>query len=248
MVDVRVCVKLLYLSLIQTAVPHYQFMHNELSELGSFPRKALDNILHLNEPMSPSVELRITDIMLKGVWIQFVFVLLQKMPDIYTWSYEIIYFISVVTGSLLLYADDAIILQGCLSTLLLAATKFNDIFKQRGYNTVVPILVQVYTLHHHNKVVLQAIEHIWGKFYLLNDNVFVMQAVTSLAALLCARTNNLEGNTQFCICKPLDYFISDFSPSDVQQRAQSTKAIFQLVKSLREHYDQEDVLDIEVCT
>jgi len=146
-----------------------------------------------------------------------------------------------------LFQHVTIILQGCLSTLLLAATKFNDIVKQRGYNTVVPILVQVYTLHHHNKVVLQAIEHIWGKFYFLNDNVFVMQAVTSLAALLCSRTNNLEGNTQLSIYKPLDSFISDFSPNDVQQRAQSTKAIFQLIKSLREHYDQADVLDIEVC-
>ena len=220
-------------------------MHNELSELNSFPRKALDNILHLNEPMSPSVELRITDIMLKGVWIHFIFTLFQKMPDNYTWSHEIIFFISVVTGSLLLYADDAIILQGCLSTLLFAATKFNDIFKQRGYNTVVPILAQVYTLHHHNKVVLQGIEHIWGKFYFLNDNVFVMQAVTSLAALLCSKTNNLEGNIQLSIIKPPDSFVSDFSPSDVQQRAQSVQAIFQLIKSLRGH--QTDVLNIEVC-
>ena len=220
-------------------------MHNELSELGSFPRKALDNILHLNGPVCPSVELRITDIMLKGVWIHFIFKLFQKMPANYTWSHEIIYFISVVTGSLLLYADDAIILQCCLSTLLLAATKFNDIFKQRGYNTVVPILAQVYTLHHHNKVVLQGIEHIWGKFYLLNDNVFVMQAVTSLAALLCTKTNDLEGNTQLSIVKPPDSFVSDFSPDDVQQRAQSVKAIFQLIKSLQGQ--QEDVLDIEVC-
>ena len=220
-------------------------MLNELSELDSFPRKALDNILHLNGPISPSVELRITDIMHKGVWLHFIFMLFQIIPDEYTWSHEIIFFISVVTGSLLLYADDAIVLQGCLSTLLLAATRFNDIFKQRGYNTVAPILAQVYTLHHHNKVVLQAIEHIWGKFYFLNDNVFVMQAVTSLAALLCSKTNNLEGNTQLSIVKPPDSFVSDFTPSDVEQRAQSVKAIFQLIKSLRGH--QFDVLDIEVC-
>ena len=219
-------------------------MHDELSELDSFPRKALDNILHLNGPMSPSVELRITDIMLKGVWMHFIFMLFQIMPDDYTWSHEIIFFISVLTGSLLLYADDAIILQGCLSTLLFAATKFNDIFKQRGYNTVVPILAQVYTLHRHNKIVQQAIEHIWGKFYFLNDNVFVMQAVTSLAALLCSKTNNLEGNTQLSIVKPPDSFVSDFTPSDVERRAQSVQAIFQLIKSLRGH--QFDVLDIEV--
>lgn len=219
-------------------------MHNELSELGSFPRKALDNVLHLNGQMSPSIELRITDIMLKGVWICFVFTLFQKMPESYAWSHEILLFISVVTGSLFLYADDTIILTGCLSTLLLAAVKFNDIFRQRGYNMVVPVLAQVYTLHHHNKVVLQAIEHIWGKFYLLNDNVFVMQAVTSLAALLCSRTNSLEGNTQLNITKPADSFVSDFPSNEIHQRARSVKAIFQLIKSLK--YDQSDVLDIEV--
>lgn len=222
-------------------------MHNELSELGSFPRKALDNVLHLNGLMSPSIELRITDIMLKGVWVYFMYILFEKMPENYAWSHEIILFVSVVTGSLFLYADDTIILTSCLSALLLAAVKFNDSFRQRGYNAVVPILVQVYTLHHHNKVVQQAIEHIWGKFYLLNDNVFVMQAVTSLAALLCSRTNSLEGNTQLNIVKPPDAFVSDFLSSDVHQRAQSVKAIFQLIKSLREHHDQPDVLDIEVC-
>ena len=219
-------------------------MHNELAELGSFPRKALDNVLHLNGQMSPSIELRITDIMLKGVWICFVFTLFQKMPESYAWSHEMLLFISVVTGSLFLYADDTIILSSCLSTLLLAAVKFNDIFRQRGYNTVVPVLAQVYTLHHHNKVVLQAIEHIWGKFYLLNDNVFVMQAVTSLAALLCSRTNSLEGNTQLNITKPTDSFVSDFPSNEIHQRARSVKAIFQLIKSLR--YDQPDILDIEV--
>ena len=220
-------------------------MHSELSELGSFPRKALDNILNLNGVMSPSIELRITDIMLKGVWLYFIYTLFEEMPENYAWSHEIILFISVVTGSLFLYADDTIILTGCLATLLLAAVKFNDIFRQRGYNTVVPVLAQVYTLHHHNKIVLQAIEYIWGKFYLLNDNVFVMQAVTSLAALLCSRTSNLEGNTQLNIAKPADSFVSDFSTDDVHQRAQSVKAIFQLIKSLR--HDRPDLLNIEVC-
>lgn len=219
-------------------------MHNELSELGSFPRKALDNILHLTGQMSPSVELRITDVMLKGVWVHFIFTLFEEMPEHYAWSHEIILFISVVTGSLFLYADDAIILHLCLSTLLLAAVKFNDIFKQRGYNAVVPVLAQVYTLHHHNKIVQKAIEYIWGKFYLLNDNVFVMQAVTSLAALLCPRTNNLEGNTQLNIVKLPNSLLTNYS-SDLQYRTQSVKAIFQLVKSLREH--QPDVLDIKVC-
>ena len=217
-------------------------MHSELSELGSFPRKALDNVLHLNGLMSPSIELRITDIMLKGVWVKFIFTLFEKMPELYAWSREIILFISVVTGSLFLYADDSVVLHSCLSTLLLVAVKFNDVFRQRGYNTVVPILAQVYTIHHHNKIVLQAIEHIWGKFYLLNDNVFVMQAVTSLATLLCSRTNNLEGNTQLNIAKLTSCFVSS---NEVQQKAQAVKAIFQLMKSLRKH--QPDVLDIEVC-
>jgi len=219
-------------------------MHNELSELGSFPRKALDNILHLNEPMSPSIELRITDIMLKGVWVHFMFYLFEMMPEHYTWSHEIILFISVVTGSLFLYADDAVVLNGCLSTLLLAAIKFNDSFRQRGYNIVVPILTQVYTLHHHNRIVLKSIEYIWGKFYLLNKNVFVMQAVTSMAALLCHRTNSLEGETQLNIIKQPDGSIYEYPHND-QQRAQTVKSIFQLVKSLNEH--QPDVQDIEVC-
>lgn len=218
-------------------------MHNELSELGSFPRKALDNIFHLNELMPPSIELRITDIMLKGVWVHFMYFLFEKMPEHYTWSHEIILFISVVTGSLFLYADDAVVLNTCLSTLLLAAVKFNDIFRQRGYNTVVPVLAQVYTLHHYNKIVLKAIEHIWGKFYLLNKNVFVMQAVTSVAMLLCPRANSLEGETQPIVVKLIDGPISNYPHNDLQ-RAQAVKAIFKLIKSLSKH--QPDVLGIEV--
>lgn len=225
-------------------MPHHEFMHDELYDLGSFPRKALDNVLHLNNGLvSPSIELRITDIMLKGVWVQFIFYLFHKMPANYAWSHEIILFISVITGSLFLYADDSVVLHNCLSTLLLAAVKFNDIFRQRGYNTVVPILAQVYTVHHHDKVVLQAIEHIWGKFYLLNDNVFVMQAVTSLAALLCPRTSTLEGNTQLNVVPP-EAFFAKLSSDELQRKSQSVKAIFKLMKSLRSH--KPDVLDIEV--
>ena len=122
------------------------------------------------------------------------FTLFEKMSYDFPWSHEIDLFISVITGSLLLYADDVIILRGGLSTLLLAAVKFNDIFKEEGYNTVVPVLAKVYTFYCYN-VVIQAIEHIWGKFYLLNGNVFVMHAVTSLATHL-SRTSNIGGNTQ----------------------------------------------------
>jgi len=206
-------------------------MHNELSELGAFPRKALDNILHLQGSMSPSVELRIMDIMLKGVWVDFMRRLFDKMPDDFAWSHEIILFLSVVTGSLFLHADDAIILHKCCETLLMAAKKFNNILKQNGYSTIVPILAQVYALHHHNKIVLREIEHMWGEFYRLDENVFVMQAVTSLAGLLCSKANSLEGNPRLTVSKSQDLSLQKVFVE--VHNTQYVKAIFQLVQSLK---------------
>jgi len=183
--------------------------------------------------MSPSVELRITDIMLKGVWVDFMMRLFDKMPDDFAWSHEIILFLSVVTGSLFLHADDAIILHKCCETLLMAAKKFNNILKQNGYSTIVPILAQVYALHHHNKIVLKEIEYMWKQFYCLDENVFVMQAVTSLAGLLSSKANSLEGNPRLTVSKSQDLSLQ---PVFVEvHNTQYVKAIFQLVQSPKVH-------------
>lgn len=48
---------------------------------------------------------------------------------------------------------------------------------------VVPSLVQVYALHRKNKMVTAAIQYVWIAFYRMNQNLFLLQAISSIANL-----------------------------------------------------------------
>lgn len=84
---------------------------------------------------------------------------------------------------MLLQSEDHTILRTTLAALLTAAAKFESVFRANGYQMIVPSLVQVYALHLRNKMVTDAIKFVWIHFYWLNKNVFLLQAISSIANL-----------------------------------------------------------------
>ena len=127
-----------------------------------------------------NVQLRASDVMLKGMWVQFVMQLIVSVGRDYDWSNSLPLFMNVVNGSLLLHIEDHTILYFCLSTMLLTAAKFNSVFKKDGYMMIVPALIQVYCLHMKNKVITSAIRFMWLKFYTLDRNHFISQFILHL--------------------------------------------------------------------
>jgi len=81
--------------------------------------------------------------MLKGTWVRFVLQLFRSIKPDYDLSNSMILFLNVVNGALLLHSENHTILRFCLASLLTAAGKFNAIFKQDGYQMIVPTLIQV---------------------------------------------------------------------------------------------------------
>lgn len=162
----------------QFAQPNYRFILSEMVELNSFPRKALTSIVHEAGPL-PSAELRTSDVMLKGTWSRFVLQLFASTQSDYEWGSNLLLFLNVINGSLLLHSEDHSILRTCLSALLLAAVKFSGMFKRDGYQVVVPTLVHVYSLHSRNQLVTGALKFIWSQFYRLHENTYLLQVSVS---------------------------------------------------------------------
>lgn len=170
---------------LQFALPNYQFIHNELMELNSFPRKALTSILYEAGPSAlQHFQIRSSDIMLKGMWVRFVLELVSSVGRDYDWSNTLLLFMNVVNGALLLHSEDLTILYYSLATILTTVAKFNAIFVKDGYQMVIPTLVQVYSRHMRNKLITKAIQFVWTKFYLLNKYVFFLQVTAAASTLL----------------------------------------------------------------
>lgn len=104
---------------------------------------------------------------------------------------NIVLFLTVLTGSLLLQSEDYITLRTSLAALLIAAKKFDGVFKSNTYQMIVPTLVQVHSIHRNNRMITDAIEFIWVHFYWIHQNSFLLQAVSSIANLFCPETSML---------------------------------------------------------
>lgn len=122
--------------------------------------------------------------MLKTMWVQFVLQLFKSMKPDFDWSNNIVLFLNVINGALLLHSEDSAILKFCLATLMMAATKFSAIFKTDGYLMIVPTLIQVYALHIRNKLITEALKFAWVHFHHLDGYVFFLQVTAATATLV----------------------------------------------------------------
>ena len=174
-------------SSFQFAQPNYQFLHQELVALTSFPRQALTSIFYETGPAAlVHSHLRSCDSMLMGTWVKFVLDLFIRTEKDYDWGNSMALFLNVVNGALLLYSEDLSILRQGLAALIVVASKFVHVFRKHGYEMVVPTLIQVYASHMNNTLITDALKFVWGRFYLLNldSNVFLLQAIAATATLL----------------------------------------------------------------
>ena len=124
--------------------------------------------------------------MLMGSWVQFVLELFICAKSEHDWQSNMVLFLNVVNGALLLYSEDLAILRRALAALVVVASKFLHVFRRQGYEMVIPTLVQVYSSHMTNRLITDALKCVWGQLYLLNidSNVFVLQAIAATATLL----------------------------------------------------------------
>lgn len=133
--------------------------------------------------------------MLKSVWVKFVLQLFKSLKPDFDWSNNIILFLNVINGALLLHSEDSTILKYCLASLLMAVIKFNSIFKKDGYLMIVPTMIQVYALHTRNKLITRALKLIWAHFFLLDGNVFFLQVTAATATLVSKEAAFLSRNS-----------------------------------------------------
>ena len=228
----------------QYAQPNSRFIHSELVELNSFPRKALTSVLYEAGPGAlQRVQLKASDVMLKGMWVEFILQLFKSVKPEHDWANGMILFLNVINGSLLLYSEDHTILRLCLASLLTAASKFHGIFKKDGYLMIVPTLIQVYALHMKNKVITNAVKFVWTQFYLLDSNSFLLQAVAASATVLSEEAALLSRNigTTFTILSQ-----SSNAEGSLAQRNHA-KAVFELLEALSaEQLTRDSELDVLV--
>jgi hypothetical protein len=172
--------------------PNSTFIFEELIKLSSFPRKTLDSIFYVfGSAALQKWQLRVSDTMLRGVWSKFILMLFSQLECDCQSDDTIILFLTVLNGSLLLQSEDHTILRNTLAALLTAVVKFGSIFRMNGYQMVVPCLIQAYALHIKNKMVTDAVQFIWIRFYWLNQAVFLLQAISSIANLFKSDVSNI---------------------------------------------------------
>ena len=220
----------------QYAQPNYRFIHNELVQLNSFPRKALTSILYEAGPGAlQRFQLKVSDIMLKTIWVKFVLQLFKSIKPDFDWSNNLILFLNVINGALLLHSEDSNILKFCLASLLMVATKFSSIFKKDGYLMIVPTLIQVYALHIRNRLITEALKFTWAQFFLLDGYVFYLQVTAATATLVSEEAAFLSRNIT-------STFASTGLTSNRLNQMEQSEARRLLVRAV---YELTNALDIE---
>lgn len=165
-------------------------MKSELTELASFPRKALDNVYSSNGHSHPSLadlkHLHCVDTMLKGNWLQFILALFRAMPKASHWSSEILLFLSVVSGSLLLHIEDITILRLSLAIIVAVIHKFPSGPRDEAAHLMVSTVIHVYAVHGENELVCLGLQHLWSHMHAIESEEyqFLLEAVTASLTML----------------------------------------------------------------
>lgn len=133
------------------------------------------------------------------------------MPSEYPWGDEMMLFLNVFNGALLLHPEDSSLLKQYTATAINTAVHFNHLFSLSGYQWILPtmlqvahpaaaeglcgggrdvenmvsvLLVQVYADYESNPLLRQGIEFCCRQFYILHRKPFILQLFASVAPLL----------------------------------------------------------------
>lgn len=147
---------------------HVSLLQEDLLRLPSFPRTAIDAEFSLfNEPQGkkqdvsgvPAKELLVLpttagssplgkelfglDTLHKVLWIKLLEEMFVGMPSEYPWGDEMMLFLNVFNGALLLHPEDSSLLRQYTATAINTAIHFNHLFSLSGYQWILPTMLQV---------------------------------------------------------------------------------------------------------
>uniref|UniRef100_A0A6I8RAH8 Uncharacterized protein n=1 Tax=Xenopus tropicalis TaxID=8364 RepID=A0A6I8RAH8_XENTR len=162
---------------------HVSMLQEDLLRLPSFPRSAVDAEFSLfNDPQGK--ELFGLDTLQKSLWIKLLEEMFLGMPSEFPWGDEMMLFLSVFNGALILHPEDSALLRQYAATAINTAVHFNHLFSLSGYQWILPTMLQVYADYESNPQLRQAIEFTCRQFYVLHRKPFVLQLFASVAPLL----------------------------------------------------------------
>ncbi|XP_076872130.1 protein unc-80 homolog isoform X4 [Brachyhypopomus gauderio] len=162
---------------------HVSLLQEDLLRLPSFPRTAIDAEFTLfSEPLGK--ELFGMDTLHKVLWIKLLEEMFLGMPSEYPWGDEIMLFLNVFNGALLLHPEDSALLRQYTATAINTAVHFNHLFSLSGYQWILPTILQTYADYESNPLLRRGIEFCCRQFYILQRKPFVLQLFASVAPLL----------------------------------------------------------------
>ncbi|CAG5934058.1 unnamed protein product [Menidia menidia] len=171
---------------------HVSLLQEDLLRLPSFPRTAIDAEFSLfNEPQGK--ELFGLDTLHKVLWIKLLEEMFLGMPSEYPWGDEMMLFLNVFNGALLLHPEDSALLRQYTATAINTAVHFNHLFSLSGYQWILPTMLQVYADYESDPLLRQGIEFCCRQFYILHRKPFVLQLFASVAPLLEFTTSTSTG-------------------------------------------------------
>ncbi|CAG5120059.1 unnamed protein product, partial [Candidula unifasciata] len=162
---------------------HVSFLHEELTKLPSFPRKALETEFDMYSG-AWGKEIFGMDSLHKYTWAKLMSTMFTSMSSTFTASNDLNLFISVINGTIVLQFEDTAILRFCLATLINASRHFKHIFATNGFLYIMPTLLRVYSNNQPNPVLKNAIHFVCKQFYILHRKPFILQMFGSVAPIL----------------------------------------------------------------
>ncbi|XP_078260330.1 protein unc-80 homolog isoform X4 [Rhinoraja longicauda] len=198
---------------------HVSLLQEDLLRLPSFPRNAVDAEFSLFADHQGK-ELFGLDTLHKSMWIKLLEEMFLGMPSEFPWGDEIMLFLNVFNGALILHPEDSALLRQYAATAINTAVHFNHLFSLSGYQWILPSMLQVYADYESNPLLRQAIEFTCRQFYILHRKPFILQLFASVAPLL------------------------EFSDAahNASSKGVSSQCLFNLLVSLEN--DTEDILDV----
>nr|XP_027221615.1 protein unc-80 homolog [Penaeus vannamei] len=160
------------------------FLHEELTKLPSFPRKALEADFNLYKGGAMGKEVRGLDQLHKYMWVQLVTRMFEGMAGNLTYTTDIHLFLNVINGALLLHCEDSSMLRLCMASYVNAAHHFKNLFSTSGYLLIMPTILRVYSNYQSNKMAVTVVEFIVKQLYILHRKPFILQMLGSVAPIL----------------------------------------------------------------
>lgn len=90
------------------------------------------------------------DTLQKSLWIQLLEEMFLGMPSEFPWGDEIMLFLNVFNGALILHPEDSALLRQYAATVINSAVHFNHLFSLSGYQWILPTMLQVPWLYSSN--------------------------------------------------------------------------------------------------